>query len=147
MGKVDLHTAVLADEVINSLNIKDNGTYLDATFGRGGHSRKILKSLSPKGRLIVVDRDPYAIDYAKKNFSHDPRVTILWSDFASIDGCLKKQNLSGKINGIIFDLGVSSPQFDDPSRGFSLKKDGPLDMRMNPESGSSAADWLNLASQ
>lgn len=141
-----LHRPVLLDAVINGLAIKPDGVYVDGTFGRGGHSRVILDALGEKGRLIVLDKDDTAIDYAKEHFSSDPRITIVKSSFAETKDVLDRLGYSGKVNGILLDLGVSSPQLDDPSRGFSFMKDGPLDMRMDRTSPLSAESFINHAS-
>lgn len=134
------HISVLLDESINGLDIKPNGIYIDGTFGRGGHSREILRRLGSEGRLISIDRDPTAI--AEANTITDPRFTIVQGAFSGIESYVSELGLAGKINGVLLDLGVSSPQLDDPERGFSFMRDGPLDMRMDPSSGMSAAQWL-----
>ena len=131
------HIPVLLEESVSLLNIKPDGVYLDGTFGRGGHSKKILSQLNDKGRLFAIDKDPQAVSYAKKTIQ-DKRVKIFHHDFAH----LGKLNLP-KINGALFDFGVCSTHFDDPQRGFSLNKDGPLDMRMNNLEGISAEKWIN----
>lgn len=136
------HQPVLLAEVIEKLNIDSNGVFIDCTFGRGGHSREILKNLSTKGRLLVMDRDAQAITHAKKYFENDSRLLIEQKNFSQILTTAKKYNFIGKVNGILLDLGVSSPQLDDPTRGFSFKQEGPLDMRMNADEGQSAAEWL-----
>ncbi|MFM2483148.1 16S rRNA (cytosine(1402)-N(4))-methyltransferase RsmH [Celerinatantimonas sp. YJH-8] len=140
------HKTVLLDEAVDALNIHSSGTYIDGTFGRGGHSRLILSKLDQNGRLLVIDRDPQAIATANELATEDPRVTVLQGPFSGIEGYIQALNLTGKIDGVLFDLGVSSPQLDDASRGFSFLRDGPLDMRMDPEHGQSAAQWLNHAS-
>lgn len=139
------HTPVLLNEVLAGLNICPDGYYLDGTFGRGGHSRCILERLNENGRLIVFDKDPQAILHAKEQFKGEPRISINPGSFVEMLSVLKEQGLSGKINGILLDLGVSSPQLDDASRGFSFLKSGELDMRMDPNSGFSAAQWVNSA--
>ncbi len=139
---VDQHQPVLRSEVIEVLNIKSNGIYIDCTFGRGGHSSEILKGLSTEGRLLAIDQDPEAVRYGKKEFENEQRIVIEQSNFSEILQVVEKYGFAGKINGILFDLGVSSPQFDNPNRGFSFMHDGPLDMRMNINSGISAAEWL-----
>lgn len=140
------HISVLLNECIDGLAIDPNGTYVDATFGRGGHSAKILENLSAQGRLIAFDRDPQAIEAAKR-FADDDRFTIIHEPFGQLADELASRGLSGKINGVLMDLGVSSPQLDDASRGFSFLRDGPLDMRMDTSRGVSAADWLNSAEE
>ncbi|WP_371196359.1 16S rRNA (cytosine(1402)-N(4))-methyltransferase RsmH [Glaciecola sp. SC05] len=139
------HTSVLLNESIDGLNIKPNGIYIDATFGRGGHSRAILNRLGPKGRLIAFDRDISAIE-ASKSFTDDKRFSIHHIPFAQISDLVEQIDLKYEIDGVLMDIGVSSPQLDEAHRGFSFQKDGPLDMRMDTSSGQSAADWLNSAS-
>lgn len=136
------HQSVLLAEVIENLAIKPEGVYIDATFGRGGHAQMILAKLGPKGRLLAMDKDPEAIAYARQHFSHDERFTIQHGTFANLANVVAKQNLIGKISGILFDLGVSSPQLDDPDRGFSFKRAGKLDMRMDCSRGMDAATWI-----
>ncbi|MCC3739578.1 16S rRNA (cytosine(1402)-N(4))-methyltransferase RsmH [Rouxiella badensis] len=137
------HTSVLLDEAVNGLNIRPDGIYIDGTFGRGGHSRLILSQLGPKGRLLAIDRDPQAIEASKA--IDDPRFSIVHGPFSELAEYVKDRGLVGKIDGILLDLGVSSPQLDDPERGFSFMRDGPLDMRMDPSRGYSAAEWLMKA--
>lgn len=134
------HVSVLLNESIDGLSIDPDGIYIDGTFGRGGHSRAILSRLSDKGRLISIDRDPQAIAIA--NSISDPRFHIIHGPFSNMESYVSELGLMGKINGVLLDLGVSSPQLDDPERGFSFMRDGPLDMRMDPTSGISASDWL-----
>ena len=135
------HFSVLLSESIEGLNIKPDGIYIDGTFGRGGHSRAILDALGPNGRLLAIDQDPEAIEYAKVHF-HDERFDIQYGSFDGIKAYCEARGLVGKIDGVLLDLGVSSPQLDDAERGFSFMREGPLDMRMNPEEGLSAKDWL-----
>jgi len=132
------HTTVLLNEAVDALVTKPDGTYVDATFGRGGHSRLILSRLSPLGRLVAFDKDPEAV--AVGNAIGDPRFEIRHQGFAAL-GELE----AGSVAGILMDLGVSSPQIDNPARGFSFRSEGPLDMRMDPTRGTSAADWLATA--
>ena len=139
------HITVLLHEAVNGLALKENGIYIDGTFGRGGHSRLILSQLSANGRLIAVDRDPRAIAEAEK--IQDPRFHIEHNSFSHIPDICQKLDLVGKIDGILLDLGVSSPQLDDAERGFSFMKDGPLDMRMDTTKGLSAAQWLQQVSE
>ena len=141
----ELHEAVLKSEVIEALSIKANGIYIDATFGRGGHSKSILGSLGAQGRLVALDKDPQAIASAVQLQECDTRLLVVHASFAQISLIPETANLLNSIDGILFDLGVSSPQLDDPRRGFSFLHDGPLDMRMNPEEGISAMEWLNSA--
>lgn len=140
-----VHTSVLLKESIEALNIKPDGIYIDATFGRGGHSRAILNALGEDGRLIALDRDAEAIE-AAKSFQSDPRFSIYHCAFANIKVVVNDLSLYGKVDGVLMDIGVSSPQLDDAQRGFSFQKDGPLDMRMDTGAGLSAAQWLNTAS-
>ncbi len=137
------HISVLLNESIDGLNIKPDGVYIDGTFGRGGHSRTILSKLGENGRLYSIDRDPQAIEEAKK--ITDPRFTIIHGPFSGIAEYAKQYQLEGKVDGVLFDLGVSSPQLDDAERGFSFMKDGPLDMRMDPTSGIPVSEWLAKA--
>ncbi|MHC3773728.1 16S rRNA (cytosine(1402)-N(4))-methyltransferase RsmH [Pantoea agglomerans] len=134
------HTTVLLDEAVNGLNIREDGIYIDGTFGRGGHSRLILSQLGEKGKLIAIDRDPQAIAAAAEII--DPRFAIIHGPFSALAEYVSERDLVGKIDGILLDLGVSSPQLDDAERGFSFMRDGPLDMRMDPSRGHSAAEWL-----
>lgn len=134
------HTTVLLDEAVNGLNIREDGIYIDGTFGRGGHSRLILSQLGEKGKLIAIDRDPQAIAAAAE--ITDPRFSIIHGPFSTLAEYVSERDLVGKIDGILLDLGVSSPQLDDAERGFSFMRDGPLDMRMDPSRGHSAAEWL-----
>ncbi|PPI88012.1 16S rRNA (cytosine(1402)-N(4))-methyltransferase [Candidatus Pantoea edessiphila] len=139
------HNTVLLNEAIKSLNIKENGIYIDGTFGRGGHSYLILSHLGYQGKLIAMDRDPQAVLEAMK--IKDTRFTIIKGSFSSLETHIFKLNLIGKIDGILLDLGVSSPQLDDCNRGFSFINDGPLDMRMDPSFNVSAAEWLLNATE
>ncbi|MEY8711081.1 16S rRNA (cytosine(1402)-N(4))-methyltransferase [Mangrovibacter phragmitis] len=134
------HTTVLLDEAVNGLNIRQDGIYIDGTFGRGGHSRLILSKLGAEGRLLAIDRDPQAIAAASQ--INDERFSIVHGPFSHLADYVEELGLTGKIDGILLDLGVSSPQLDDPERGFSFMRDGPLDMRMDPTRGQSAAEWL-----
>lgn len=134
------HITVLLHETVAGLAIKPEGIYIDGTFGRGGHSRLILSQLSPQGRLIAIDRDPRAIAEAKT--IQDPRFHIIHSAFSALPDICQSLDLVGKIDGILLDLGVSSPQLDEAERGFSFMRDGPLDMRMDTTKGLSAMEWL-----
>ncbi|MBU2926199.1 16S rRNA (cytosine(1402)-N(4))-methyltransferase RsmH [Colwellia sp. 4_MG-2023] len=138
------HISVLLTEAIDGLDIDPNGCYIDCTFGRGGHSSLILSKLSTNGRLIAIDRDPSAIAAAEK-FSSDERFHIEHQGFANLAEIAEQHELTGKVNGILLDLGVSSPQLDEAERGFSFMKDGPLDMRMDTSRGQTAAEWLAVA--
>ncbi|KHT64604.1 16S rRNA methyltransferase [Photobacterium gaetbulicola] len=134
------HVSVLLHESVDGLAIKPDGIYIDGTFGRGGHSRLILSQLGENGRLYSIDRDPQAIAEAQK--IDDPRFTIIHGPFSGMEKYMEERDLIGRVDGVLLDLGVSSPQLDDAERGFSFMRDGPLDMRMDPTSGISAADWL-----
>ena len=136
------HVPVLLDKVLEGLAIKKDGIYVDGTFGRGGHSTAILERLEADGRLIAIDRDPQAIASAAARLMNDPRLTLVRSDFAELATCMGERGVTGQVDGLLLDLGVSSPQLDEANRGFSFLRDGPLDMRMDPDSGISAADWL-----
>ncbi|SCB80430.1 16S rRNA (cytosine1402-N4)-methyltransferase [Gilliamella bombicola] len=134
------HTTVLLNEAVEALNIKKDGIYVDGTFGRGGHSRLILEQLGAQGRLIAIDRDELAEQAALQ--IEDSRFTFIRGEFSNIYQYISELELLGKINGVLLDLGVSSPQLDDPERGFSFMRDGPLDMRMNNHKGLTASEWL-----
>lgn len=141
------HVSVLHDEVIAGLAIRPDGYYVDGTYGRGGHARSILNALDAGGRLIVMDRDPEAIASARENLASDDRVTIIHDDYVNMPARVADLELGEQIDGVLLDLGVSSPQLDDAARGFSFQHSGPLDMRMNPERGQSAAEWLAEADE
>ena len=130
-------------EVLEGLAVRPAGTYVDATYGRGGHARAVLESLGPEGGLVVVDRDPQAVASARREFGSDARVLVHHSTFDQLAALLAGR----RVDGVLLDLGVSSPQLDDPARGFSFLRDGPLDMRMDPGSGASAAEFLAGASE
>ncbi|MHB8746061.1 MAG: 16S rRNA (cytosine(1402)-N(4))-methyltransferase RsmH [Gammaproteobacteria bacterium] len=136
------HQPVMLAEVLTGLHLQADGVYVDGTFGRGGHAAAILQNLGPRGRLYAIDKDPQALQAARDRFAHDARFTIERGTFAMLEELAQRQNISGRVNGILLDLGVSSPQLDEAQRGFSFVHDGPLDMRMDPDSGMSAADWL-----
>jgi len=144
---VVLHVPVLKDEVLQFLAIRPDGVYVDGTFGRGGHSRAILEQLGPFGRLLALDRDPDAVAVARDLEKQDPRFRIVHSVYSALGDVLAAQGLAGRVDGILLDVGVSSPQLEDPARGFGFRADGPLDMRMDPGGGVSAADWLNTADE
>ena len=127
------------------VSLRADGVYVDGTFGRGGHSRLLLSKLSPKGRLVVFDKDPLAIETAQAMQRLDPRITIVHQGFASMAQALADLNID-RVDGVMLDLGVSSPQIDDASRGFSFMREGPLDMRMDTSRGLTAAQWLAEAS-
>jgi 16S rRNA (cytosine1402-N4)-methyltransferase len=138
------HITVLLNEAVEGLNLQPSGLYIDGTFGRGGHSALILQHLGEKGRLIAIDRDPQAAQSAEA-FKDDPRFEFYHQNFASIVPLLEQKDLLQKVDGILLDLGVSSPQLDEAERGFSFMNDGPLDMRMDTSRGMSAAEWLAVA--
>ena len=142
------HRAVLLEQALASLALRADGTYVDCTFGRGGHSRAILQRLAPTGRLIALDRDPQAVEAARA--ITDPRFSIDHAPFSELARVLDarlKGGSAGLVDGVLADLGLSSPQIDDPARGFSFRADGPLDMRMDPTRGTGAADWLASATE
>ncbi len=142
------HLSVLTEEAIEGLAIKPAGIYIDATFGRGGHSMAILDRLGSTGRLMAIDKDPEAIKVGRNApFAQDTRFSIEKASFATLKALVEEYDWMGRVDGVLMDLGVSSPQIDDPERGFSFMKEGPLDMRMDPQSGISAADWLNQADE
>lgn len=135
------HYPVMLSESVAGLAIDPNGIYIDCTFGRGGHSRAILDQLGEQGHLLAIDQDPEAIRYAKESFN-DSRFEIQHGSFEALEQYCEARGWVGKVNGILIDLGVSSPQLDEAERGFSFMRSGPLDMRMNPETGLSAQEWL-----
>ena len=141
------HTPVLLAEVIDGLALQADGIYMDCTFGRGGHTRALLRELGPLGRVVAMDRDIQAVEAGRALAAQDARVSIAHANFDSVGAVAAAHQLMGKVNGMLFDLGVSSPQLDDGSRGFSFQDDGPLDMRMDRTLGMSAAEWLAGASQ
>jgi 16S rRNA (cytosine1402-N4)-methyltransferase len=141
------HTPVLLDEVLAGLRIEPEGHYLDATFGRGGHAAAILDRLGPAGRVLAIDRDPDAVAAGRERFAREPRLTLVRGSFAQLATLLRAAGVQGGLQGVLLDLGVSSPQLDEARRGFSFMQDGPLDMRMDYESGSSAAHWLARAGE
>jgi 16S rRNA (cytosine1402-N4)-methyltransferase len=133
--------------MLAGLAVRPDGTYLDGTYGRGGHSRAVIARLGPEGRLLAIDSDPDAVASARKDLGGDPRVRIEQGNFAEMRAISAKAGFEGGFDGILLDLGVSSPQLDQPHRGFSFLSDGPLDMRMDPSRPVSAADWVNSASE
>jgi 16S rRNA (cytosine1402-N4)-methyltransferase len=138
------HLPVMFEQVMEGLRVKAEGTYLDGTFGRGGHARGVLSRLGPGGRLLLMDKDPEAIAVAEREFGSDARVAIRRGSFADLGHW---DAAEAGLDGVLFDLGVSSPQLDVAERGFSFGKDGPLDMRMDPDAGESAAEWLARAGE
>ena len=147
MSDFHSHDSVLLEEAVDALVVDPDGCYVDGTFGRGGHSRAILKRLSPVGRLLVIDKDPEAIAYAHTHFCEDERVIIGHASFAELSELVSANGLTDQVTGVLLDLGVSSPQLDDPERGFSFTHDGPLDMRMDTSRGQSAAQWIAQAAE
>ena len=141
------HVPVLLGPVLEGLDIKKDGVYVDGTFGRGGHSSAILKQLGETGRLVAIDRDPEAIAQADEALTKDPRFELVRGEIEQLAACIEAKGLTGRVAGLLLDLGVSSPQLDQADRGFSFLRDGPLDMRMDPESGISAAEWLQVVEE
>ncbi len=139
------HIPVLFDEALEALAISPSGIYMDGTFGRGGHSGAIMQRLDSAGRLLAIDKDAEAVVHAEQMFGGDERFLIKHGSFAMLEQLAQQSGVAGKIDGLLLDLGVSSPQLDDPERGFSFLRDGPLDMRMDTSSGQSAAQWLATA--
>ncbi len=145
MGRTDEHTAVLAQEALAALAVEAGAYYVDATFGRGGHTALILQALGREGHLLALDRDPQAIAAGNERFADEMRLTLLHASFADLATLVPAQSQGKACRGVLFDLGVSSPQLDDPSRGFSFRGDGPLDMRMDPSRGEPVSSWLARA--
>lgn len=141
------HRPVLLQEAVEGLAILPDGVYVDGTYGRGGHSREILARLGPNGRLIAIDRDPEAVVAGQNDWMGDRRFAIYRGAFSMLERIAQQAGVTGSVNGLLLDLGVSSTQFDNPQRGFSFIHDGPLDMRMDPDAGVSASEWLNRATQ
>jgi 16S rRNA (cytosine1402-N4)-methyltransferase len=143
VNEIYTHRTVLLGEAVDALAVRASGTYVDCTFGRGGHSRLILERLGPQGRLIAFDKDAEAVAAAGE-FGGDPRFSMVHAGFAQLAAVLTRQN-AGVVDGVLMDLGISSPQIDDPARGFSFRRDGPLDMRMDATKGMTAAEFLETA--
>ena len=141
------HTPVLLDEVLAGLSVRPDGRYCDATFGRGGHTAAILGALGPAGRVVAIDRDSEAIRAGRRRFAAEARLTLVQGSFGSLEERVRTAGFEGELDGVLLDLGVSSPQLDEAARGFSFMQDGPLDMRMDNESGQSAAQWLAKAGE
>ena len=139
------HNPVMLNKVIEGLNILSNGTYVDCTFGRGGHSKNILERIGTNGKLIAIDKDSEAEEFARNKFENDSRFIFEKNNFSNIINIVEKHNGQKKVNGILLDLGVSSPQLDNPKRGFSFMKEGPLDMRMDTSNKLTALLWLKAA--
>ena len=142
-----IHKPVLLEETLTALNIKPAGCYVDGTFGRGGHSQEIIKQLGENGKLLAFDKDPQAIMQANAIAANDDRLHVKQGSFTQLKQIINELGWQGKVDGIFLDLGVSSPQLDDAERGFSFRFDGPLDMRMDPEHGISASQWLASAEE
>ena len=141
------HRPVLLNEVLQGLNIRTDGCYFDCTFGRGGHCRSILERLDEKGHLFAIDKDPDAIRSVSDDLSSDKRFRLIQGSFTMLSKIVEKNNLQHGIHGILFDLGVSSPQLDNPERGFSFRQDSYLDMRMDNSAGLTAAEWIMTADE
>ena len=139
------HVPVLLEETLQALKVRKDGFYVDATCGRGGHTQAILEKLGPQGRVLALDRDPQAVTAVRARCAGDARIEVQQAAFSRLGHLLGERNLNGRVHGVLLDLGVSSPQLDEPARGFSFRHDGPLDMRMDPTSGVSAAQWINAA--
>ena len=147
MSERPQHETVLLEAAVAALLVDGAGFYVDGTFGRGGHSRRILQGLQPQGRLLAIDKDPEAIRVARAELGTDTRFEVVQGSFSRLAELVASAGLTGKVSGVLLDLGVSSPQLDEAQRGFSFIQDGPLDMRMNPEEGQSAAQWWASASE
>ncbi len=141
------HITVLLKEAVDALMTDPRGFYVDGTFGRGGHSARILEALAPEGRLLGIDKDLTAVGVARERFGSDPRFAIAHGSFAELSDRVSQAGMAGQVQGVLLDLGVSSPQLDEAERGFSFMQDGPLDMRMDQTRGQSAADWVNTAGE
>lgn len=141
------HVTVLLQEAVDALVTNPSGFYVDGTFGRGGHSALVLQHLSPEGQLLGIDKDLAAIAVANERFAGDQRFAIAHGSFAELAGLIEARGMTGKVDGVLLDLGVSSPQLDEAERGFSFQNDGPLDMRMDQSRGQSAAEWVNTAAE
>ena len=142
-----MHRPVLLEEVLEALAVVPEGQYIDATFGRGGHAAGIVGALGKKGMLLAIDQDPAAVSAARERFGSDPRVLVRHGNFADMARLAREAGMDDGVQGVLMDVGVSSPQLDDPARGFSFLRDGPLDMRMDPGAGTSAAEWLAAADE
>lgn len=141
------HKTVLLDEAVEAMLVDPSGLYVDGTFGRGGHSAELLSRLSDDGQVIAIDKDPQAISAGQKRFEQDKRLTMIHGSFADLAEIVEQAGKHGTVSGVLLDLGVSSPQLDQPHRGFSFLKDGPLDMRMDTTQGISAAEWIAAADE
>ncbi|WP_420600282.1 16S rRNA (cytosine(1402)-N(4))-methyltransferase RsmH [Neptuniibacter sp.] len=141
------HITVLLNEAVAALVQDKSGFYVDGTFGRGGHTALVLEQLAEDGQILGIDKDPEAIKFAQQRFEDEPRFSIAHGSFAQLQQFVTERDMQGKLDGVLLDLGVSSPQLDDASRGFSFLNDGPLDMRMDTTQGESAADWIARADE
>ena len=137
----------MLEEVVDAVAPRPGGRYVDCTFGRGGHTRAVLDRIGPHGRVLVMDRDPQAVAAARDLARSDPRISVHHARFGEVGACVRGAGLAGRVDAVMMDLGVSSPQLDQPERGFSFLNDGPLDMRMDPGAGASAAEWIASASE
>ena len=146
-GHVSEHVPVMLAEVVGAIEPRHGGFYVDCTFGRGGHTRALLDRIGPTGRVLTIDRDPQAVAAARELAGSDPRVSVHHARLSQIGEIVNAAGLTGRIDAALMDLGISSPQIDEPERGFSFLHDGPLDMRMDPGVGLSAAEWLASASE
>ena len=146
-SQVPEHVPVMLDEVVEAVAPRPGGLYVDCTFGRGGHTRAVLERIGPTGRVLAIDRDPQAVATARELTRSDPRISLHHARFGEIGEIARTVDLAGRVDAVLMDLGVSSPQLDQPARGFSFLNDGPLDMRMDPGVGTSAAEWLASASE
>jgi len=144
---VEQHIPVMLEETLEILAPVAGGFYVDGTFGRGGHAARLLQAVGPSGSVLALDRDPQAIDFGRQRFHDDPRLELVQGEFAELEAIVREHGRGRAVQGVLLDLGVSSPQLDQPQRGFSFSKDGPLDMRMDPGSGESAADYLQRVGQ
>jgi len=144
---LDAHVPVLSGEAFEALAVQADGLYIDATFGRGGHTALILGALGPEGRVLAFDRDPAAIEAGHRRFPDEVRLALVRAPFADLAARVPQLSQGRPVRGILFDLGVSSPQLDEPARGFSFRADGPLDMRMDPQSGEPVSEWLARAGE
>ena len=146
-GDAPEHFPVMLDEVVEALALREGAICIDCTFGRGGHTRAVLERIGPTGRVLALDRDPQAVTVADGLARSDPRISVHHGRFGDVGEIAGRAGLAGRVDAVLMDLGVSSPQLDQPERGFSLLNDGPLDMRMEPGAGASAAEWLASASE
>ena len=136
------HTPVLLEEVLEGLEPEPDAVLIDCTFGRGGHAQALLRRLGPEGRVLAIDKDPEALAAGNEMSAHDQRLKVVKASFTELEAAVRGEGWNQRVSGVLFDLGVSSPQLDNPSRGFSFQADGPLDMRMDPTTGIKAAEWL-----